>query len=168
MTGFLNKLKNSFEKAAPLETVKEISSKNPLMPLVKKSVRADADLVEKTAAKLGFILTIIHSDGKIDESERQKLHSVIKQYLPLDDSQAKVLLEDLLRFNDMNLEMYYFAEPLNRLADENEKKEFAAELFSIAHADDEFDDFEEQDIRLVYKYLMLDHSDFISARKQAE
>ena len=160
--GFFDKLKKSFE----FETTSPNQQKNPILPILQKhSGRSD---LEKISAKLGFALKIVHADGRVAEEEKELLTELLHEYLGISNADAQAPLEEMLQIEDINLEMMYFAQALNKNTDEAERKEFLADLFRVAHADDEYAMLEEQDIRMISKYLHLDHQALIEERRRAK
>jgi len=163
MNSFLSKFKSvletsyekaieSDEKSNSIETILEPFSTNNL---------------KQISAKIGFILKIIYADMKVEASEIVALNRLIIKYLDVDEKDAKFISEKLLDIPEMDLQLIHFAGTLNAYSDENERILFLEDLFNMAMADDEYAILEENDIRIISKYLHISHSKFIEKRNEA-
>ncbi len=153
------KLKSLFTESTEIRT-----HRNPVLPILSRH-SANQNL-EVIASRIGFALKIIFADGTVAEEEKQILGEILKSYLPeLSESVIEISTE-LLKLDNHDLEMMYFAQVLNEKLSDKDRAQFLHDLFRIARADDEYAMIEESDIRIICKYLLLAHSDFIKMRNQ--
>jgi uncharacterized tellurite resistance protein B-like protein len=155
----LQKIMRIFEES---QTIK--SSRNPLSAILARyTKRLDLEVL---AARFGFVLKIIYADGVVADEEKEILNNLLKKYLPEIDSSLPAILKEFLAVDNLELEMMYFAQVMNEKMDETQRQQFLLELFQIARADEEYAMIEENDIRIITKYLLLSHADFIKMRNQ--
>lgn len=143
-------------------------NRNPFLPILQKEVSDSSINLKKQAAKLGLMAKIIHSDSKIEESEVKIFIEKIAIYLKLNAERASMISKKLLAIDDIDLEMMYLGKEFNQHSESTERKEFLADLFQMAHADEEYAMLEEKDIRVISKHLFLQHKDFVEERQAAK
>ena len=155
----VEKIKSIFDEAVPGRDVK-----NPVIPVLQKYISNPQ--LEIIAAKVGFALKIVYADNVVTEEEIEALHELLKKYTGKTGADISAMARDLLNIENLDLEMLHFSSAMNEQLDEEGRQEFLFDLFRLAHADDEYALVEESDIRLISKYLLLNHQAFIEARNR--
>ena len=157
----IEKIKKLFNEK---ESTEVHSVRNPIVPvLTKYSNRPDIEIV---AAKLGFALKIVFADGIVAEEEKEIMKELIENYLPELKTSTPEILNAVLEINNFDLEMIYFAQAMNEKLEEVERQQFLLDLFRIARVDNEYASDEESVIRIICKYLLINHTNFIKLRNQ--
>jgi uncharacterized tellurite resistance protein B-like protein len=101
---------------------------------------ADNDYRLAAAALLVHAATI---DGDILQSERDKLHTVIKQRFALDDAATAELIEKATAAEHESVDLYHFTQLLNRVLDEQGRARIIEMMWEIVYADGRRDELED-------------------------
>ncbi|MCB1317325.1 MAG: TerB family tellurite resistance protein [Leptospiraceae bacterium] len=120
------------------------------------------------AARLGFALAMIHSDAQVQDAETDYLVELIRAWNPAQtDIKAQDLKNDLMQIDPERIELAYLGQDIVAAHDETQRIAFLADLFRMAQADGEIDPMEERDLRVIARYLLLTHKQYIDAKMQA-
>lgn len=146
---------------------REAAIKNPVIPILQKHA---IDCPAGVAARLGFALALIHSDSNIHDSETELLATLIQTWCGLnaDDATYASLHQDLMALGPDRLELAYLGQMVMDSEDEVSRIELLADLFRMAAIDGKIDPTEERDLRVIGKYLLLTHKQYIEAKLQAQ
>lgn len=117
-----------------------------------------------TGAKLGLALMLIYSDQETEKEEKKQFERLVSKYCCLSGEKSKKFSSYLLNLPEDHLEMAYLGEILVEDLNIEERKEFLKDLFFMARSDGVYNPFEDRDLRVISKYLLLDHEDFIMAK----
>jgi uncharacterized tellurite resistance protein B-like protein len=101
---------------------------------------ADNDYRLAAAALLVQAATI---DGEITPSERDKLHTVIKQRFALDDAATAELIDKATAAEHEAVDLYHFTHLLNRVLDEAGRARVIEMMWEIVYADGRRDELED-------------------------
>ena len=101
---------------------------------------ADNDYRLAAAALLVHAATI---DGEMTPSERDKLHTVIKQRFALDDAATAELIDKATAAEHEAVDLYHFTHLLNRVLDEAGRTRVIAMMWEIVYADGRRDELED-------------------------
>jgi len=154
----LERIKVLFEES------KNTATKNPVIPVLSRNTsRSD---IELPAARLGFALKVIHADSQVSAEEKSMLVELVRKYLDESSEKAALIAEELLKIEDVDLEMMYFARVMNEKLSEQERQDFLSDLFRVAKADNEYAMIEERDLRVISRYLLLSHPMFVQTRNR--
>jgi uncharacterized tellurite resistance protein B-like protein len=132
-----------------------------LEPFVEENAGINIDII---GAKLGLALMMIYSDLEVKSIEKDQFRVLFSKYLDFSQEMTDELTSRLLRLPEDHLEMAYLGEILVENLTPGERKEFLRDLFIMARSDDVISPYEDRDLRVISKYLLLDHSDFIEAK----
>jgi uncharacterized tellurite resistance protein B-like protein len=96
--------------------------------------------------RLAAAALLVHAaaiDGEMSQSERDKLHSVIKQRFALDDATADELIEKATAVEHESVDLYHFTQALNRALDEPARARIIEMMWEIVFADGKRDELED-------------------------
>jgi len=138
---------------------------NPVAFILKKILEVtDSRAVDIIGAKLGLALIIIYSDLEARKKEKEQFKHLVKKYCSQYTDRIERITYELITIPENHLEMAYFGRFLVEVLDKDHRKEFLKDLFQIARIDNEYSPLEDRDLRVISKYLLLDHEDFIEAK----
>jgi uncharacterized tellurite resistance protein B-like protein len=101
---------------------------------------ADNDYRLAAAALLVHAATI---DGEMSQSERDKLHALIKQCFSLEDAAADELIAKATAAEQESVDLYHFTQALNRSLDEPGRARVIEMMWEIVYADGQRDELED-------------------------
>jgi uncharacterized tellurite resistance protein B-like protein len=96
--------------------------------------------------RLAAAAMLVHAaaiDGEISQSERDKLHAVIKQRFNLDDAATGELIEKATAAEHEAVDLYHFTHLLNRALDEAGRARIVEMMWEIVYADGQRDELED-------------------------
>src|SRR6202166_3920241 len=96
--------------------------------------------------RLAAAAMLVHAaaiDGEMSPSERDKLHSVIKQRFALDDATADELIAKATAAEHESVDLYHFTQLLNRVLDEPGRAKVIEMMWQIVYADGKRDELED-------------------------
>jgi uncharacterized tellurite resistance protein B-like protein len=139
--------------------------RNPVACILKPYVEGKSGIdINIIGAKLGLALMMIYSDLEVKSIEKDQFRLLFSKYLDFSSEMSAELSSRLLRLPEDHLEMAYLGEILVEKLNLEERKEFLKDLFIMARSDEVISPYEDRDLRVISKYLLLDHSDFIEAK----
>jgi uncharacterized tellurite resistance protein B-like protein len=101
---------------------------------------ADNDYRLAAAALLVHAATI---DGDVTDSERDKLHAVVKKRFALDDASVDELVDKATQAEHEAVDLYRFTSLLNRMLDEEGRARVVEMMWEIVYADGRRDELED-------------------------
>jgi uncharacterized tellurite resistance protein B-like protein len=101
---------------------------------------ADNDYRLAAAALLVHAATI---DGDISQSERDKLHAVVKRRFGLTDALTDELIDKATQAEHEAVDLYHFTSLLNRVLDEEGRAKVVEMMWEIVYADGQRDELED-------------------------
>lgn len=96
--------------------------------------------------RLSAAALLVHAaaiDGEMSESERDKLHAVIKQRFALDDAATDELVDKATAAEHEAVDLYHFTHLLNRVLDEQGRARIIEMMWQIVYADGQRDELED-------------------------
>jgi uncharacterized tellurite resistance protein B-like protein len=96
--------------------------------------------------RLAAAALLVHAaaiDGEMSQSERDKLHAVIKQRFGLDDTATDELIEKATAAEHESVDLYHFTQLLNRTLDEPGRARVIEMMWQIVYADGRRDELED-------------------------
>src|ERR1700688_4725053 len=96
--------------------------------------------------RLAAAALLVHAaaiDGEMSQSERDKLHAVIKQRFNLDDAATDDLVEQATEAEHEAVDLYHFTSLLNRVLDEPGRARIIEMMWEIVYADGRRDELED-------------------------
>lgn len=140
---------------------------------VIRSLKTGADESEFDAGdpKVATAALAVHAiavDGVIDEDERAKLRSILKDHFALDDAQTSQLIEEAQRRDLEAIDLYAFTSVLKRNLDDEGRHGVIEMLWQLVYADGEVHEFEDNFIWRVAELLGVSSRDRIMLRKRVE
>ncbi len=96
--------------------------------------------------RLAAAAMLVHAaaiDGEMSQSERDKLHAVIKQRFALDDTTTDELITKATAAEHEAVDLYHFTHQLNRALDEDGRAKVVEMMWEIVYADGQRDELED-------------------------
>jgi uncharacterized tellurite resistance protein B-like protein len=96
--------------------------------------------------RLAAAALLVHAaaiDGEMSQSERDKLHAVIKLRFNLDDAATDELITKATAAEHEAVDLYHFTHQLNRVLDEPARAKIIEMMWEIVYADGQRDELED-------------------------
>ena len=96
--------------------------------------------------RLAAAAMLVHAaaiDGEMSQSERDKLHAVIKQRFTLDDATTDELITKATAAEHEAVDLYHFTHQLNRALDDDGRAKIVEMMWEIVYADGQRDELED-------------------------
>jgi uncharacterized tellurite resistance protein B-like protein len=96
--------------------------------------------------RLAAAAMLVHAaaiDGEMSQSERDKLHVVIKQRFALDDATTDELITKATAAEHEAVDLYHFTHQLNRALDDDGRAKIVEMMWEIVYADGQRDELED-------------------------
>ena len=96
--------------------------------------------------RLAAAAMLVHTaaiDGEMSQSERDKLHAVIKQRFALDDATTDELITKATVAEHESVDLYHFTHQLNRALDDDGRAKIVEMMWEIVYADGQRDELED-------------------------
>jgi len=96
--------------------------------------------------RLAAAALLVHAaaiDGEVTQSERDRLHAVIKRRFALDDAATDELIDKATLAEHEAVDLYHFTSLLNRTLDEEGRARIVEMMWQIVYADGERDELED-------------------------
>ena len=96
--------------------------------------------------RLAAAALLVHAaaiDGEMSQSERDKLHAVIKLRFDLDDAATGELISKATAAEHEAVDLYHFTRLLNRVLDEPARAKIIEMMWQIVYADGQRDELED-------------------------
>jgi uncharacterized tellurite resistance protein B-like protein len=96
--------------------------------------------------RLAAAALLVHAaaiDGDLSQSERDKLHAVVKRRFALDDTLADELIDKATQAEHEAVDLYHFTSLLNRVLDEEGRARVVEMMWEIVYADGQRDELED-------------------------
>ncbi len=88
--------------------------------------------------RLAAVALLVHAaaiDGEMSQSEREKLHAVVKRRFALDDALTEELIDKATLAEHEAVDLYHFTSLLNRALDEEGRARVIEMMWEIVYAD---------------------------------
>jgi len=105
-------------------------------------------------------------DGNISQSERTRLHEVIKQRFELDDETTDELVAEAIEADEQAIDLYHFTARLNRSLDERGRARLVEMMWQIVFADGAATEFEDNLIWRAADLLHVPREERIALRER--
>jgi uncharacterized tellurite resistance protein B-like protein len=96
--------------------------------------------------RLAAVALLVHAaaiDGDMSQSERDKLHAVVKRRFSLDDALTDELIDKATQAEHEAVDLYHFTSLLNRTLDEAGRARVIEMMWQIVYADGRRDELED-------------------------
>ena len=96
--------------------------------------------------RLAAAALMVHAaavDGEMSQSERDKLHAVVKQRFALDEAATDALIDKATLAEHEAVDLYHFTSLLNRTLDEEGRARVVEMMWQIVYADGQRDELED-------------------------
>jgi uncharacterized tellurite resistance protein B-like protein len=96
--------------------------------------------------RLAAVAMLVHAaaiDGDVSQSERDKLHAVVKRRFNLDDAETDELIGKATIAENEAVDLYHFTSLINRTLDEEGRARIVEMMWEIVYADGRRDELED-------------------------
>jgi len=115
--------------------------------------------------RLATAALLVHA-AVIDEAERGKLQSLLRQRFDLDDAAADELIVQAAAADDKAIDLYHFTHQLNGSLDEAERLRMIEMMWTMGYADGAVSEFEDNLIWRVADLLGVSSTERIALRRR--
>ena len=119
--------------------------------------------------RLAAAAMLVHAaaiDGEMSQSERDKLHAVIKQRFALDDATTDELITKATAAEHEAVDLYHFTHLLNRALDDEGRAKIVEMMWQIVYADGQRDELEDNLIWRAADLLGVSANERIALRRR--
>jgi uncharacterized tellurite resistance protein B-like protein len=119
--------------------------------------------------RLAAAAMLVHTaaiDGEMSQSERDKLHAVIKQRFALDDATTDELITKATAAEHESVDLYHFTYQLNRALDDDGRAKIVEMMWEIVYADGQRDELEDNLIWRAADLLGVSANERIALRRR--
>jgi uncharacterized tellurite resistance protein B-like protein len=119
--------------------------------------------------RLAAAAMLVHAaaiDGEMSQSERDKLHAVIKQRFALDDATTDELITNATAAEHESVDLYHFTHQLNRALDDDGRAKIVEMMWEIVYADGQRDELEDNLIWRAADLLGVSANERIALRRR--
>jgi uncharacterized tellurite resistance protein B-like protein len=96
--------------------------------------------------RLAAAALLVHAaavDGEMSQSERDKLHAIVKRRFALDEAATDELIDKATQAEQEAVDLYHFTSSLNRTLDEAGRAKVIEMMWEIVYADGRRDELED-------------------------
>jgi uncharacterized tellurite resistance protein B-like protein len=118
---------------------------------------------------LAAVALLVHTatiDGTFAETERRRLHTIVKQQYSLDDEAADELIGEAVEVERRSIDLYQFTSKLNRTLDEKGRARIVEMMWQIVFADGAVTEFEDNLIWRAADLLGISREERIALRER--
>ncbi|MEJ2641665.1 MAG: TerB family tellurite resistance protein [Desulfosarcinaceae bacterium] len=118
-------------------------------------------------AVCALFLELARIDENFSPDEVEMIHELLKERYQLSDEHAQALMEEADAERDASVDLWQFANLINKNYTVQEKVEVVETLWQIVFADDKMDKYERYLMFKIGNLLRLDHDQLIQAKLKA-
>jgi len=119
--------------------------------------------------RLAAVALLVHTatiDGTFAETERKRLHAIVKQQYSLDADPANELIAEAVELERRSIDLYQFTSKLNRTLDEKGRARIVEMMWQIVFADGLVSEFEDNLIWRAADLLGISREERIALRER--
>ncbi|PAY00815.1 hypothetical protein CKO50_13865 [Pseudoalteromonas sp. HM-SA03] len=124
--------------------------------------------IDFNTALAALLVEVMRADGKLQQSEFDKIAELLKTRCELPEPQVSALIMQAQQLVEQAVDMYSFAKQVNNHTSDIERIEVIELLWHVAYADGELDSHEDYIIRKIAGLFYVAHADFIAAKLRAQ
>jgi uncharacterized tellurite resistance protein B-like protein len=117
-------------------------------------------------AAAALLIHVVGVDGAITETERQKLHAVLKHRFDLDDAATDDLIDEATTIEGEAVDLYRFTSLINRTLDDDGRARIVEMMWEIIYADGRVSEFEDNVVWRVADLLNVPSRDRLALRSR--
>lgn len=129
---------------------------------------ASKEELDFNTALAALLVEVMRADGKLQQSEFDKIAELLKTRCELPQAQVTTLIDEAQQLVEQAVDMYSFAKQINNHTNDVERIEVIELLWHVAYADGELDSHEDHIIRKIAGLFYVAHADFIAAKLRAK
>src|ERR1700691_2503435 len=121
--------------------------------------------------RLAAVALLVHAaaiDGDMSQSERDKLHAVVRRRFRLDDASTDELVDKATLAEHESVDLYHFTSLLNRALDEEGRARVIEMMWEIVYADGRRDELEDNLLWRAADLLGVSQRERIELRQRIE
>lgn len=119
-------------------------------------------------AALALLYEVARADGRVDDTEQDRLLQALSQRWGLDENERERMLAQIREHAEDATDLFDHTGLLREYWGPEPRARLVADMWAVAHADGHADAREEQIIRRVADLLYVSHGDFIRGKLGAE
>lgn len=124
--------------------------------------------IDFNTALAALLVEVMRADGKLQQSEFDKIAELLKTRCELPEPQVSALITQAQQLVEQAVDMYSFAKQVNNHTSDIERIEVIELLWHVAYADGELDSHEDYIIRKIAGLFYVAHADFIAAKLRVQ
>jgi uncharacterized tellurite resistance protein B-like protein len=124
----------------------------------------EPDLRDIQTATCALFLEMARTDGEFDESEQDRVLSILRNDYDLSEEDALALIEETNHELEQSIDLWQFTKRINLSYSKEEKVRVIRMLWQIVYADGTLDKHEHYLVRKLSKLLRLSHEELIDAK----
>ncbi|USE67724.1 hypothetical protein CTT31_00735 [Pseudoalteromonas maricaloris] len=124
--------------------------------------------IDFNTALAALLVEVMRADGKLQQSEFDKIAELLKTRCELPEPQVSALITQAQQLVEQAVDMYSFAKQVNNHTSDIERIEVIELLWHVAYADGVLDSHEDHIIRKIAGLFYVAHPDFIAAKLRVQ
>ncbi|AXS42126.1 TerB family tellurite resistance protein [Breoghania sp. L-A4] len=113
-----------------------------------------------------LLIHIVSVDGIVDDSERTRLRTILKEHYQLDENETSELIDEARKRDKEAVDLYGFTSVLKRRLDIDERRKIVEMMWEIVYADGQVHEFEDNTVWRVTELLGIPASDRLALRRR--
>ena len=130
--------------------------------------RTHPDRFAEDDLRLAAVALLVHTatiDGQFADTERKRLHSIVKQQYTLDDAAADELIAEATEVERRSIDLFQFTSKLTRTLDEKGRARIVEMMWQVVFADGVVSEFEDNLIWRAADLLGISREERIALRE---
>lgn len=119
-------------------------------------------------AAAALLVHVISVDGSIDDSEKDKMRSVLQRNFDLNDEQTNALLQEARKRDLEAVDLYGFTSVLKRKLDQDGRMNIVEMMWEMVYADGIVHEFEDNTVWRTAELLGISSRDRIKLKQKVE
>ena len=119
-------------------------------------------------ATCALFLEVAQADENFDQSEREKIISVMKEMFNLNDEEVTELIKQSDEYVQQSVSLYEFTDIVNHHFSKDERYEIVKNLWRLILVDEKVNRYEEHFVRTINANFHLEHKDMIAAKMEVK
>ncbi|NOU51890.1 TerB family tellurite resistance protein [Pseudoalteromonas sp. JBTF-M23] len=126
------------------------------------------EVLDFNTALAALLVEVMRADGKLLDSEFDKISHILTQRCQLSAEQTTALIDKAQKLVEHAIDLFAFVKQINQHTSDIERIDIIELLWHVAFADGHLDSHEDHIIRKISGLLYVAHPDFISAKLAAQ
>ena len=132
--------------------------------LIGSPQTADDSSLDLQRLSIQLLIEVARADTQISEDERETITQAITSNSSLESAELDALLESCVQEVDSSISFHQHVRAINENFDSEQKVQLIAQMWQVAYADNELNEYEEAFIRQIAELIHVRHKDFIQQK----